>query len=548
MERQRFSLWLSRLALVMILVFVAQLLAACGTGGTATQPGAGTTAQPGAGTAAQPGTGQATQPGTGQVSEADLAPPEQQVLRVRMVSDAETIDPALAENVSSETVIQQLFSNLTRIKPDLQPEGEVAESWQFNADNTQITFTLKETQWSDGQPVTANDFVYAWQRFLDPRTGSPYVSLISGLIAGSEELNSASATDTAAIEAARNNLGVRAVDERTLQVDFNQPTPFFPSIAALGSLAPVRQDVVEQGGERWTEVGTLVGNGPFVLRNRTPGTEIVLAPNPNYFEGPPTLQQLIFRVITDDATALANYRSDEIDINESVPPAEVPGIRNDPTFQDQILSGTRLSTYYYGFNTTQPPFDNAQVRQAIAAAIDRQTLVSQVLNNIPSPAGSFIPPGIAGHLTPEAAGDAAQSFNPERAKQLLAEAGFPNGEGFPEVRLAFNNCCSHDLIAQRVQADLQTHLGINITLDPRESATYFSEIRRNTPSMFRTGWNADYADPYNWGPLVFGPESDQNYGRWQNPDFTRLLQEAEAATSADQRAQLYQQAEQVLAQ
>lgn len=546
----------SRPALLACLLLLLSALAACGQGsGTTaptTAPGTASTAAPGTASTAAPGQptegAETAQPGTGQADQAELAPPNEQILRVRLVADPETLDPALDENTSEETVIKQLFTGLTRVKADLTPEGAIAESWTFNDTNTQITFTLRDTKWSDGQPLTAQDFVYAWKRFLDPRTASPYAALVTGVIKGATELNTAPISDTAVLQQQLDALGVRAVDARTLQVDLERPAPYFLSIVALGNMSPLRQDVIEQHGDRWTEPGNIVGNGPFILQNRTVGSELNLAPNPNYYEGAPTLTSLIFRSITDDPTALANYRSDELDINDQVPPAEVPGLRDNPQFQDQIFRDTRLTTYFYAFNTTQPPFNDVKVRQAVAYAIDRQTITDQVLNGVPTPAYSFIPPGMPGHLSEAEAGDAAQTFNPERAKQLLAEAGFPNGQGFPEIRLAFNNCCSHDLIAQRVQADLQTNLGIRVALDPREATTYFSEVRRNPPSMFRQGWNADYADPFDWGPLVFGPDSEQNYGRWQNAEFAQLIEQAEAAQTPEERLEYYRQAEQVLAQ
>jgi oligopeptide transport system substrate-binding protein len=526
------------------------------TGGGATAPteatGGGTTAPTEATggatapTAATGGTSGQAQPGTGPADAANLAPADQQVLRVQLQSEPASIDPAQDQDTSQETVIKQLFTGLTRMTADLKPESAIADSWKFNADNTQVTFSLKDTKWSDGQPVTAKDFEYAWKRFIDPRTASPYASLVLGVIKGATELNTASISDTAKLQTLVDGLGVKAVDDKTLQVDLAQPAPYFPYIAALGNMGPVRKDIVEKDPATWAEVGSLIGNGPFVLKSWAKGTEIVLTPNPNYYEGPPKLQTLTIKFITDNAAAFANYQADEVDIVQ-VPSPEIPGIRANPQFDGQVTLTSRLATYFYGFDATKPPFNNVKVRQAFAAAIDRKTLNDQVLNGVNIPAYSFIPPGMPAHLTQEEAGD-TQVFNPEKAKALLAEAGYPDGKGFPTITLAYNTTSDHALIAQRLQADLQSSLGIQVALDPRDPKTYFGDIQKNPPPFFRSGWNADYPDPADWDRLVFGPGSDQNYGKWENPDYTKLLDQADKESDPTKREAIYKQAEKILAQ
>jgi len=560
------------MALLACFVLLVPLLVACGAGGggaAATPPPAGggeATAAPAGGgeaTAAPAGGAEATappaggqpsggaqgadltnQPGEQKADPSKLAPPEQQILRVQLISEPSSIDPAQDQDTSQETVIKQLFTGLTRMTPDLKPEGAIADSWKFNGDNTQVTFTLKDTKWSDGQPVTAKDFVYAWKRFVDPRTASPYSSLVVGVIKGSTELNSAPISDTAKLQQALDSFGVKAVDDKTLQVDLAGPAPYFTYITALGNMAPVRQDIVEKSPDKWAEVGSLIGNGPFILKSWTKGTEMSLAPNPNYYGGPPKLQTLTFKFITDNAASFANFQADEIDIAQ-VPSPEIPGIRSNDQFKGQIVQIPRLTTYYFGFNVTMKPFDNVKVRQAFAAAIDRKTLNDQVLSGVNFPAYSLIPPGMPAHLTAEEAGD-TQVFNPDKAKQLLADAGYPNGQGFPPTTLVFNNTSDHPLIAQRVQADLLTNLGIQVSLEPREPKTYYSDIQKNTPPFYRAGWNADYPDPADWDRLVFGPGSDQNYGKWTNDEFTKILDQADKETDPDKRIDLYKQAEQIL--
>jgi oligopeptide transport system substrate-binding protein len=574
----------SSIAVTMLLALIVPILAACGGAQPSTPGGEAATAAPAAAATAAPAAAEPTagapaaaaptaagaaaeptaatgaaaeptaatgaaggQPGTGPADEANLAPPEQQILRVPLLADPESIDPAQDQDTGEETVIKQLFTGLTQMSADLKPEPAIADSWEFNADNTQITFKLKDTKWSDGQPLTAKDFEYSWKRFIDPTTASPYVSLVTGVIKGATELNSAAVpTDTAKLPELMDAVGVKAIDDKTLQVTFEQPAPYFTSIAALGNMAPVRKDVVDKFADKWTEVGNLIGNGPFILKAWTKGSEITLAPNPNYYGGAPKLQTLSFKIIADDPTTFANYQSDELDIS-SVPPAEIPGVRANDQFKDQVVEQPALATYYFPFNVKVPPFDNVKVRQAFAAAIDRQTLVDQVLNGVPTVAYSLIPPGMPGHLSEEEAGDSAQKFDPAKAKQLLSEAGFSDPSTFPEVKLAFANASSHQLIAERIQADLQTNLGIKVTLDPREPKTYFNDVRKNTPGFFRSGWSADYPDPYDWDRLVFGPGSEQNYGKWENADFTKLLDQADKATTPEDREKAYKEAEKVLA-
>ncbi len=533
-----------RITRVLLMLLITLTLAGCGQGrvaapGNATPvPVATTLSSAARETAPAPNTPSQTRPTQGQV-----APPDQQLFRVQ-IGEPSSIDPLQDMNTSQEAVILQLFAMLTRFDQNLTVVPGVAERWEYNTDQTQITFHLRTSTWSDGQPVTAEDFAYSWRRFLDPRNRAPYVSLLTDVIRGATELNQTAISDATAVEHALTNLGVRALDERTLQVDFVRPTPYFPSIVALGVMAPVRHDIVDQHGERWAEPGTLIGNGPFTLKQWTKGSEMTLAANPTYYAGAPTLQTLVFKFIIDDAIAYANYQADEIDL-AGVPPTEIPAVR--ARFPREIHEGRQLATEFYTLNVTQPPFNDARVRRALALAINRTAITDQLLGGLHTPAYSLIPPGMPGHLTREEAGDAAQVYNPEQARKLLAEAGYPNGQGFPATRVVYNNWAGNDMIVQRIQADLQNTLSITVQLDSRESTTYFNDIQSNPPPFFRGSWVADFPDPVNWDRMVFGPGSSMNFGRWENAEFSRLLTQADQSSDPDQRIALYKQAEQVLA-
>jgi oligopeptide transport system substrate-binding protein len=514
---------------------VATAPAATATAIAATTTAAQTTS---ATTATAVSTAQATT-----AASSDLAPPDQQVLRIAWNEPA-TLDLPAIFAANDAAIAEQLFTGLTRLGPDLTPQPAIAASWKFNADNTQVTFTLRDTQWSDGKPLTAQDFAYAWRRTVDPQSASPGVVLTGGIIKGEKALSTTPVSDTAKLQQARANFGVKALDARTLQVTLEKPAPFFLSLAATVGLAPLRQDGIEQSGAKWATAGHLIGNGPFVLKSWTKGSELTLAPNPHYYAGPPKLTALTLTFVTDFGVSFASFQAGALDISY-VPAPEVVRVRTDPQFKDQAVDIPNLGTFMLGWNTTKPPFNNIKVRQAFAAAIDRQTIVQQVVHGVGMPAYSFVPPGMPGHLTEAEAGDAAQRYDPAKAKRLLAEAGYPNGRGFPELKLAFVTGGTFPLIIQRAQADLQNTLGVKITLEPRGSSmgTYGSSLYKNPPDFFFIGWRADFPDPYNFDVEALAPGADP--GKWQNAEFTRLTTEADRQTDPAKRIALYKQAEKI---
>src|SRR5919199_1991438 len=395
----------------------------------------------------------------------------------------------------------------------------------------------------DGSPVPPADFVYAGRRLAAPRPASPSAYFITGVVKGPTALNSTPVSDTAKLQQAAANLGVKALDPRTLQVTLEQPAPFFPSIAA--NLLPLRQDVIEQYGAKWATPGHLVGNGPFVLKSWTKGSELTLAPNPHYYAAPPRLTEVTFKFFADPATCLPNYQAGQVD--ECLPsPQQADALRADPQLKDQVLDLPALGTASLDWNMSKPPFDNLKVRQAFAAAVDRQTIVQQALHGVGTPAYSFIPPGMPGHLT-EAEAGTVQRYDPARAKQLLAEAGYPGGHGFPALTLLYPDFSPQAVITQRSAADLQRTLGITITLKPggKTPGQYFGSLSpASPPDFFFMGARFGLPDPNMAHVGFFGPGKEP--GRWQNADFSRVLAQAAQATDPGQRLALSKQAEQIL--
>lgn len=499
-------------------------------------------------------------------------PAEPIVFNWNIGADPKTIDPGLNGASDGGDVINNTFEGLTREKSgDVQPG--IAETWDVSADGKTITFNLRESLWSDGTPLTAHDFVYAWLRAMDPATASEYSWLweytnvvgaadyvntnkISGLEAiieagvgaqmdpedaeagvyTQEDIDTATADIAELKMYTADTVGIKAVDDLTFEVSLLAPTDYFVSLMSFFHFMPVKQSAVEAGADgTWaTDPDAVVSNGPFVLTSYIIGDGLVLERNSNYWAADTVgIDVINGKFIDDENTSFAAYNNGDLDFLPTVPTSETKRlIEEDPNFYVFPL----LGTYYYIFNLEKEIWDDPKVRRAISMAIDRKA-ITDVLAAGQVPAGGFVPPGFIDNegrdffKTAGLFGFSMDDGSVEAAQALLAEAGFPGGEGFPSFELLFNTSVGHETVAIMVQEQLKQNLGLDCVLNNQEWAVYQDTRSAGNFELSRGGWLTDYMDPM--GLLsIFTSDNYYNDPGYNNPEFDALLNTANTATSA----------------
>ena len=468
------------------------------------------------------------------------------VLRTSTVSEPTTLDPNLAEDYYSITPIEQMFLGLTNINNVTnEVEPELAESWETSANGLVWTFKMRsDAKWSDGKPVTAQDVEYSVKRAIKPETASPYAYVLY-IIKNAKSINqTAVPTDTYNID----TLGVKAVDATTVEFTLEAPAAYFLSISSMWTLRPVPSWAIEANGDAWTEPANIVVNGPYKVTEWQPGQSLTFVKNPDYFNAANVqIGRVELSVITDQNTEVALYESGELDVAgegaASLPAEQVDRIRADATLSAELHEGPRASTTYVGFTMTKLPFDNVLVRKAFSAAIDRATMVRDVVGS-GVPATQFAPKGVFGAPDPEVG---VQS-DPAQAKKWLAEAGYPNGAGFPTVQYRYFSNTLEDSLAQALQAMWKETLNVNVELEAQEFPVFLAGIKPDQPleampEMWRLGWGADYPDENNFVYEVFHCTDSSNYPRASCTQADELAKQAAVETDLGKRAEMYKQVE-----
>jgi oligopeptide transport system substrate-binding protein len=410
---------------------------------------------------------------------------EQMVLNWNLGADPKTIDPGLNGASDGGDILANTFEGLVRERNGIVEPG-IAESWDVSADGKTITFNLRESLWSDGTPLTAYDFEYAWKRAADPATASEYSWIW-------DYTNVVNAPEAAVGEVPVDAMGVTALDDYTLQVELIAPTSYFMSLTSFYHFMPVKREAVEAGPEgAWAKDPALyVSNGPFVLTSYTIGEGLTLEKNPNFWNADEVNIDVInVKFIDEASTAYAAYQAGELDFIPSVPTAEIPRlIAEDPNFFVFPL----LGTYYYNFNMDLDIWQEPLVRRALTLSIDREQ-IAEVLASGQVPAAGFVPPGFPDHMgrdffeTAGTYGISTDDSQFARAQELLAEAGYPGGEGFPVFELMYNTSEGHKLVAEMVQEMWKTNLGIEITLANQEWAVFQETRKQGDYQVARGGW------------------------------------------------------------
>lgn len=459
--------------------------------------------------------------------------------------EPKSIDPTLNNAVDGATVIIHTFEGLTKLDKDGKVIAGVAKSWKPSDDGMKFTFKLRDdAKWSDGKPVTAQDFVYSWRRALDPEVGAEYAYQLY-YIKNGQAINEEKAKPE--------ELGAVAVDEKTLEVTLEAPTAYFLELTSFPTLFPLRQDVVESDPEGWaTNPETYVSNGPFKLASWEHDSEIVLEKSPEYYDSKSIKPSSVrFVLIADDNAVLAAFENDEIILADSVPSEEVKRLQDEGVLKIE----PQLGTYFYCFNVTKPPFDNVKVRKALSLAIDRQYVIDQVAQGNQIPAGAFVPGGVPDvkpdpdfrttgkdYYDPSAE---AYEKNVAEAKKLLEEAGYPNGEGLPQIELTYNTEGGHKAIAEAVQEMWKKNLGVTVKLTGQEWKVFQQTRTDGNYQIARHGWLGDYVDPMTFLDM-WTSNSGQNDAKWKNDEFDKQVQIAKTSSDRKERMKAMHKAEDII--
>jgi len=480
-------------------------------------------------------------------------PPVEEGLVTAFGTEPPTLDVNLATDTTSAAVINQLMEPPYRYLEDGSIEPAGAVSYEVSEDGRVYTIKLREDAvWHDGVPVTAQHYADGITRLLMPETAAEYAWLMY-FIEGAEELNTADETTLELVE----GLAVKAIDDYTLQITLKEPLAFFPSILAFHTCLPVRKDLIEKHGDKWFEAGYFVGNGPYQLVEWEHEAKVVIEKFPDYHDADDvSIEKVTFYIVPEMATALAMYEAGETHLAEfeslGAPAAEIPRILADPVLSQEFHKIVRPGTYYVGLNTLVPPTDNLLVRKALSAAVDRRAILDKVLNTPwREDAGGVIPLGIPGFQGTEI----GYPFDPEQAKKFLADAGYPEGEGLPIIKIWYNKEGDNPAIMEAIASMWEENLGALTQLVTWEWKVYLDTLDEcNTPprtpaeceyNAYRMGWVMDYGDPNNILNEVFAPGSPFQYTGWENDRFTELMELALKETDMDKRMEYYKEADKI---
>lgn len=449
-------------------------------------------------------------------------------------------DPGVTSGGKGLEMIQNLFEGLVYInQQDGSLQMGLAETMDVNDEQTEFTFGLRDgLTWSDGTPLNANDFEWSWKRVLDPATKSEYTTALYPLL---------NAAKIDAGEAELDTLGVKATDDATLVVTLEGPTPYFPLLAATWTYYPVPKHAIEKDGESWVEAGKMISNGQYVLTAWEHDQSMTLERNEAYYGEKPTITKAEYTLFADPvAQALVAFEADELD-QAQVAGADLDRVKNDAVLGPLVQIFPRSGTQFIVCDTTNKPTDDVRVRQALAMAIQRDALANGVLKGEFSPAPTVLPPDIPGYSEAAALGEDA-----EKAKALLAEAGYPDGKDFPEILLTYTATSTQEKkSAEYLQGIWKQTLGINVKLDPLEDKAFndWFNARVDQPfNLLLSFWGSDWGDPANWHNQLFDSQSDFYHAHWKNDEFDTAVREA--AVMQDQQARIaeYEKAETILNQ
>lgn len=453
-------------------------------------------------------------------------------------AEPESLDPHVITGVAEMRLTKALFDGLTKLDPrTASPIPALAERWDISVDGRVYTFHLRTNAvWSTGEPITTADVVFSWFRALNPATAGDYASQLF-YIKGAEDWYNGKVKDASQV-------GIHALDPYTLRVELNLPLAFFLDLCAFPTLAVVPQQTIEEYGDRWLHARPLPVCGAFQLGAWRINDKVRLIRNPRYWDAANTASDIIDVLpVSSPNTSLNLYETGVADIvwDKDLVPAELMDVlMKRPDFH----SFTYLGTYFYRFNVTKPPFNDVRVRRAFALATDKPRIITKLTKGAEIPATHFVPVGVANYSSPE-----GLPFDPEQARQLLAEAGFPRGEGFPRVSYTFYSAAGGAMLHVKVGVELQQMwrdlLGVDVELRQIERKVFYSSQSRLDYDISTSSWVGDYNDANTFLDL-FTSTSGNNRTGWKNPRYDALIQAANEQTDKRKRADFFRQAETIL--
>ncbi|GAA0315958.1 oligopeptide ABC transporter substrate-binding protein OppA [Bacillus carboniphilus] len=516
------------LVLLGLMLVISMFLAAC-SGGDSADPEPGD--DPGT---ENPGTDDNDDEGTKDDGASDSA----QHLRVNIKTEPFSLHPGLANDTTSGSVLAQTFEGLTRIGQNGEPEPAMAENIETNDDQSVYTFTLRDAKWSNGDPVTAEDFAYAWKWALDPANESQYAYQLY-YIKGAAAANSG--------EGSLDDVGIKVVDPKTLEVTLENPTPYFLELTAFYTYYPVHKATAEANADWHTNAGDqYVSNGPFVMTNWDHGNQITLEKNENYWDADTVkLQTVDMYMINEDATELSMYQGGELDWAGdpfgSVPVDAIPSLKDQGILNTKAITGV----YWYQFNTTVEPFNNVNIRKAFTYALNRKAIVENITLGGEIPAMAIVPPSMFPENEKGYFEDNATDKAKEHLQMGLEELGLSDVSELPDITLSYNTDDTHAKIAQAVQQMWKEALGIEVGLENTEWQVYIDQLHSGDFQVGRMGWLGDFNDPINFLEIYRDADGGNNNTFWEDPNYKQLLIDSQTEKDAAAREAMLKEAEEI---
>ena len=458
-------------------------------------------------------------------------------LRIVTGADPRSLDPAVLTDISTYELLENCCESLVRISADNKPEPALAESWDISPDGKTYTFHLRKgVTFHNGKPVTAADVKYSWERAVNPATASPSaVNYLDGVVGLSELVNKKRADLS----------GVKIVDDLTLAVTLDHPRAFFPGMVAYPTNSVLCKAEIEASGGAVSDKNLgKIGTGPFIFQSHAANQTVIFQANPTYWGGPPKLKRLVYAIILNPQTAYDGFRTNKTDFYPDVPVQNYTQDKQNALLAPLYHLSPRASVGYLVMQRVkQPAFAKLEVRKAFALAIDRDSILRVALLGVGQRADGFTPPQLLnGQPSPPAI-----PYDPAQAKLLLAQAGYPDGKGFPVLTLNYiQGSPANTKTAEIIRNNLKDSLGIAVNLQEREQGQFFKDEAAQAMSFYTIGWIADYPDAQDFLSTLLVSDASQNHSRYANPQFDALCKQADVETNAMKRAQLYAAADKIL--